>query len=526
MSSSRTKNSDLTTLRKRATREPEDDVSSRPTIRPLEKRGKSTIPGAATFSKSVEHTDPGFVSSEAASFETEGHLEPRRVSDEITGRRPNGDDSIRETSVLNENWLARNGHSVTYAGIFLFTLVLYFRPYELIPALSGFHSIALIFAVATLLIYLPSQITVEGTITALPIEIKCVLFITAWALLTIPIAKNPGLAWATFTDTFIKVVLIFIVMVNTLRTEFRIKALMWLGIGVGLMLSWQAVDLYMKGEFKTEGYRVSVDFGGMFGNPNDMSIHLVIFIPLAIALGAAARNWLIKLLFFACAAIMTAGSLVTQSRGAFLGMIAVAAVLVWKLGRRQRFKAMLIACSAGLVTVLLAPGNYGLRILSIFIPSLDPVGSSSQRTDLLIRSILVTLRNPQGIGIGNFEIVGVYNLGTHNAFTQVSSELGWLAFAAYMVILVSPILKLNLIEKQLFAKADGSWLYYLSIGVQASLAGYFVSSFFSSVAYQWYVYYPVAYAIGLRRIYQLGQDQTGLTATEPVIRNGLEVQHA
>lgn len=407
----------------------------------------------------------------------------------------------------NENWLARNGHSLTFAGVFLFTLVLYFRPYELIPALSGFHSIALVIAVATLLIYLPTQITVEGTITALPVEIKCVLFIAAWALLSIPIAKSPSLAWATFNDTFIKVVLMFVVMVNTLRTERRIKALMWLGIAVGLMLSWQAVDLYSKGEFKTEGYRVSVDFGGMFGNPNDMSIHLIIFIPLAVALGAAARNWLVKALFFISAVVMTAGAFVTQSRGGFLGLIAVAAVLVWKLGRRQRLKAMFIGGVAGLTAILLAPGNYGLRILSIFIPSLDPVGSSNERTELLIRSVLVTLRNPLGIGIGNFEIVGSHNLGTHNAFTQVSAELGWLAFAAYLIIVFSPIRKLDHIERRLFASGDNGWLYYLSIGVQASIAGYMVSSFFSSVAYHWYVYYPVAYAIGMRRIYQLGQPE-------------------
>ena len=186
---------------------------------------------------------------------------------------------------LGENWIARNGHSVTYVGIFLFTLVLYFRPYELIPALSGFNSIAMIFAIATLIVFVPSQVTTDGTLTAMTTEVKCVLFITAWALISIPLAKSPGLAWETFNDTFIKVMLMFIIMANTVSSKLRLKGLMWLGIGVGIMLSLEALDLYANGQFKTEGYRVSIDFGGMFGNPNDMSIHLVIFIPLAIALG-------------------------------------------------------------------------------------------------------------------------------------------------------------------------------------------------------------------------------------------------
>ncbi|NOT48364.1 MAG: hypothetical protein HOP17_11520 [Acidobacteria bacterium] len=511
------------------------------TLRPLNGKGVAGVRADKTISPAKDRvTTTGKTFSKAAGNVTESSTFSKPA--ETIARPPETEVSFAQppsrpvvepvisathfTPISNDTWLARNGHNLTFAGIFLFTLVLYFRPYELIPALSGFQSIALIIAVATLLVFLPTQFTLEGNFTALPIEVKCALFVTAWALLTIPLAKNPGLAWATFNDTFIKVVLMFIVMVNTLRTKKRITALMWLGIGVGLMLSWQAVDLYQRGEFKTDGYRVSVDFGGMFGNPNDMSIHLVIFIPIAVALGAAAKSWLMKAVFFASAAIMTAGSFVTQSRGAFLGMIAVAAVLVWKFGRRQRFKTTLIACVAGIITILLAPGNYGLRVLSIFIPSLDPVGSSDQRTELLMRSIVVTLRNPLGIGIGNFEIVGTHNLGTHNAFTQVSSELGWLAFAAYMIFLLSPIRKLDLMERQLFAKDDNSWLYYLSIGVQASIAGYFVSSFFSSVAYNWYVYYPVAFAIGLRRIYQL-ENESGMSEhPNAVIRTDLEAQPA
>ncbi len=449
-----------------------------------------------TFSKEVL-ADPGAIGAEVKS----------EIAADRTVPEPALSPADIPFSAKSENWLSRKGHTITFVGIFLFTLVLYFRPYELIPALAGFQSIALIIAIATLLVFVPVQMSLEGTPTALPTEVKCVLFLTVWALISIPLAKSPGLAWATFNDTFIKVVLIFIVMVNTLRTPLRVKSLIWLGIAVGIMLSIQAVDLYMKGEFRTEGYRVSVDFGGMFGNPNDMSIHLVIFIPLAIALGAGASRIAAKAVFFAAAGIMTAGSLVTQSRGAFLGLIAVASVLVWKLGRGNRLKAVLIAGAIGLTIILLAPGNYGLRILSIFVPSLDPVGSSNQRSELLIRSLWVTLRNPLGIGIGNFEIVGSHNLGTHNAYTQVSSELGWLAFAAYLALVSNPIRRLNRIENELFGGGDRSWLYYLAIGVQASIAGYLVSSFFSSVAYHWYVYYPVAYAIGLRRIYQLGETE-------------------
>ena len=410
----------------------------------------------------------------------------------------------------NDRWINRNGHSLTYIGIFLFTFVLYFRPYELIPGLSGLSSIAFILAIATLLIYLPTQISSEGSLTILSTEVKCVLFITFWALLTMPLAKSPGTVWETFNDTFNKVIVMFIVMVNTLRTPARLKGLMWLSIGVGVMLSFQAVELYRAGEFAAEGYRVSVEYGGMFGNPNDLAMHLVIVTPMAFAFGMAAKKMSARILYFGLTFLLIIGNMVTQSRGAFLALIAVATVLVWKLGKKQRFKVVLISLVVGILFIAVAPGDYGKRILSIFIPSLDPVGSSDQRKELLELSLIVTLRNPWGIGLGNFPIVGVRNLQTHNAYTQVSSELGWLAFACYLILIVSPLRKLGAIERQLFANEETNWLYYMAIGVQGSIVAYMVASFFGAVAYNWFLYYPIAYAICLRRIYRASQIEKGI----------------
>ncbi|MGI8494594.1 MAG: O-antigen ligase family protein [Pyrinomonadaceae bacterium] len=434
----------------------------------------------------------------------------------------------KDEKLLNsDNWLKRNGHTLTYAGVFLFTLFVYFRPYELIPGLSALSSMAWILAVATLVIYLPTQFSTEGNLTVLSTEVKCVLFMAAWAILTMPIAKNRALAWETFNDTFSKVVVIFIIMVNTLRTPARLKGLMWLSIGIGVMLSYQAIGLYRQGIFEAEGYRVQVDFGGMFGNPNDLALHMVIFIPIALMLGVGAKNKILKIIYFAAAAMMAAGNMVTQSRGGFLGLIAISAALVWKLGRKQRLKTILVSSVIGIIVMTLAPGNYGLRVLSIFIPGLDAAGSSDQRSELLKQSIFVTLRNPWGIGIGNFPEVGLRNLQTHNAFTQVSSELGVLAFLAFVILIVSPLRKLAAVERRMFEAEDFSWIYYMSIGLQASIIGFMVSGFFGPVAYNWFVYYPIAYAVCLRRIYQTERGEKVIeTEKQDGLRNYFKLQKA
>lgn len=403
----------------------------------------------------------------------------------------------------SELWIKRNGHNLTYAGLYFFSILVLFRPYELIPALSFLATSAFIVALATLAIYIPTQLTTEGSLTVFPTEVKCVLAMALIALLTMPIAKDPPTAWETFNDSFIKAVLMFIVMVNVLRTRRRLMGLMWLSLAVGIFLSFTAIDMYLRGELNSEGYRVDVGVKGLFGNPNDMALHLVTMIPLAVCLGIASRSRVIRLVYFGMAMLFVAANTVTFSRGGFLGLIAASAVLIWKLGRKHRMNVSIASIVVGTLFILIAPGNYGVRILSIFGLAADPNGSSNERQELLKLSILVSLRNPWGIGIGNFPIVSSRNLVTHNAYTQVSSELGLLGLAVYLIFIISPFRKLGAIERTFFAKDKYDWFYYMSIGLQASIVGYMVSSFFVAVAYNWFIYYLIAYAIAFRRIYQI-----------------------
>ncbi|HQX55725.1 MAG TPA: hypothetical protein PLP07_07345 [Pyrinomonadaceae bacterium] len=450
----------------------------------------------------AEHSEPKSEGGLSSEFGPDISL----TADDIdpAGQPPRRRERKQEKDVkllTGERWLVRNGHTFTYVGLFIFSILVLFRPYELIPQLSFLSATAFYVALATLAIYLPAQIATEGNLTMLSTEVKAVLALTALSIVTMPIARDPAVAWETFNDPFIKAVIIFVVLVNAVRTRRRLMGLMWLSILIAVYLSFSALDMYMNGEFTVESYRVGVDVRGMFGNPNEMAMHLVMMTPLVIALGIATKSKLAKFGLFGSALLFVGGNMVTFSRGGFIGLIVVGAMLGWKLGRKHRLNVTIVTLALGAVTVLAAPGNYGLRMLSIFIPGLDPVGSSDQRKELLIRSLLITARNPWGIGIGNFPIVGIHNLQSHNAFTQVSSELGILGLAAYLVFMISPFRKLAAIERLLFDKGEQGWYYYMAIGLQASIVGYMVSSFFASVAYNWFIYYLIAYAVAFRRCY-------------------------
>jgi putative inorganic carbon (hco3(-)) transporter len=283
-----------------------------------------------------------------------------------------------------------------------------------------------------------------------------------------------------------------------------LKGLLLLAIAVSCWLSLGALNDYRLGLLTVEGYRVAGVGGGIFGNSNDMAFHLVTIMPIAIALIFAARGVIRKVVFAVSVALMIGAIVVTYSRGAFLGGLVALGFLAWKLGRSNRLTIFVLGAVVLLLFLALAPGNYSVRLLSIFVPSLDPVGSSGARQGELFRSLYVAIRHPAfGVGMGNYASEMSYaGLVTHNAYTQVASEMGMTALAIYTMFVVTPLKRLGQIARETLVARANSRYYYLAVGLQASLLAYLVSSFFASVAYLWYVYYLVAYAVCLRRIYE------------------------
>src|SRR5215468_10988571 len=173
------------------------------------------------------------------------------------------------------------GHSLTFAGLFLFCLVLYVRPYEFFPQVPLLQNIALILALATLAVYVPTQLALEGKLTIRPREMKLLTALLVIALLSIPLALDPMMAWNGFIDYF-KVVLMFLVLINVVRTQGRLRLLFLLVLIVSCVLAAGAVNDYMAGRLDLGGRRIKGMIGGMFDNPNDLALHLVTIIPIAI----------------------------------------------------------------------------------------------------------------------------------------------------------------------------------------------------------------------------------------------------
>lgn len=397
----------------------------------------------------------------------------------------------------------RSGHVPSYIGLLLFTVVTYFRPQEFFPSLATVQ-LALFMALATLLVYLPSQLAIQGNVTERLREVNLLMLLTLLALLSIPFGISPPDALNAFWE-FMKAIIIFIVIVNVVFTTRRLKGMFLIALAVTCTLAIGAINDYRLGNLSVEGYRVSgIITGGMFENPNDLGIHLAIMFPLLLSLALASRRIVMKVLYAVGTVLCLSASVVTFSRGNFLGIVAGALVLALKLRRRRRFLVVVSVVVGVLTFGSLTPPSYWIRVASIFDPSLDAFGSSSMRGELLKQSFLVTLRHPIiGVGIGNFTLMSARSLVSHNSYTQIGAEVGAFALLIYVMFIVAPLRRLKMIERETLTlkTPTDSWFYFLAVGLQASLVAYMVSSFFASVAFYFFVYYLVGYAVCLRHIY-------------------------
>jgi len=412
-----------------------------------------------------------------------------------------GEQSGRDLSVL------KHGHSLSFIGLFVFTFLVYFRPYELFPSLTWLSTSAFWVATFTLICFVPTQLGLENQITIRPKEVKAVGILVVAAMLSIPLALSPSRAWFAFIE-YLKVVVMFVVMVNVVRTHRRLNLLIALVFFVSCILSIGAMNDYRAGNLALAGKRIAGVVGGLFANPNDMALHLVTIIPISAVLAINAKSISKKLALTLCTLVMLGGLVVTFSRGGFLGLVFVTIVLSWKMARTNRVIVAAIAILLITLVIAVAPNAYRERIVT------TNDDSAIARTDDLKRSIYIAVRHPLvGVGMENYILYSNVNKVTHNSYTQVAAEMGIPALAVYLFLLLTSLQSLRKTEQNSVRKGLRDRNYYVSIGLQASLVGFMVSSFFASVAYLWYMYYLVGYSVSFTRLSQ-ATTESAVTTTK------------
>ena len=360
------------------------------------------------------------------------------------------------------------------------------RPGDWIPGLSNVPLAKIAGTLALLALIVSVRYVRQG----LPREVIYIALLVGQLFLAS--ALSPiwrGGAVQTTLD-FSKVLIIVIVMAIAVSTVKRLRLLMIIQAASVAVVAGVSV---LKGHLLVG--RLQGTLGGIYSNPNDLALAIVISLPLCLALLFLTRSRVWKITWALALLMMVYAVFLTGSRGGFFSLVAVAAVCLWEFSIRGRRRYLLML--AALVGVILWQSSSGMlaaRLNGTFNQKEDAASaydSAQQRQQLFWRSIEVTEEHPlSGVGPGNFEVLSGNWHVTHNSFTQMSSEGGVPAFLLYVLILWSGFKNVSRTKRFVRGRPD---LSLLALALNASLASFLVGSFFASVAYQFFPYLFVAY---------------------------------
>jgi hypothetical protein len=395
---------------------------------------------------------------------------------------------------------AAQAHSIAYGGLILFTILLYLRPNDLLPI--GTFPIVRIITIGTLVAFFVERFGQGGPVSVMPRPFRYLLVVAGLTILSIPFGLDPSASFTGFTDLFLKILLVFLLTINVVTSFRRLRLLMEVTVLCAAVIGLLTLSQYVQGKNLVEDFRAAGALGGAFRNPNDLALAMNVLLPISFGLVLSRPHPVSKVLYLVCATVLALTTVATQSRAGFLTIVIAAAFFVVRLGRR--YPATWAVGGLGAVAFLASSSG---RVLSMFDASgggSTAAESASARWGLMMRGIEVAGANPIrwlfGVGMDNFHIVSHKELVNHNAFLQVFNEVGLPAMIFYILFLVSVIGITARIAKRYRKERRYRQVWVTAIAIQTSLVAYVVGSFFASVAFHWYVYYPAAFAVCLQQL--------------------------
>jgi O-antigen ligase len=414
--------------------------------------------------------------------------------------------SVAEPEPLQtQSTVADGWNRAAFAGLFFFTVLLYVRPNSLFPELLGTLPLAKAACAVALLAGALAFVRVRR-LPAFPLEAKMVVLIALLGALLTPFAESRELSLGILMESYVKVACVFVLLINIVDTRRRLLMLLQLTVAAGAVFALKAVMDYAAGNFPIKGERIA-GFPGIFYNPNSLAAMLVPTFAFAVVLAARSAGFA-RAAYVACSALLYLGAVATMSRGGFLALTAVVAVLTWKLAGRSRRAVVPVVGHALVALALALPSTFSNRNVTVLRPSAHTESSNQQRVKLLEHGVSLMERRPGiGIGMGNYRVHSDENKVAHNSYVEILVELGIVGLAAYLIVLLAPIPPLRRIEFEAARGRGAPWdpgdreAYCLSVGIQAALVAFMVHSLFRSAEYNWEGYLLVGYAIALRMIW-------------------------
>jgi O-antigen ligase len=280
----------------------------------------------------------------------------------------------------------------------------------------------------------------------------------------------------------------------------RCRALMYVNIAGGVFLLLTCMKFGGSGSGSDDG-RFTIPNSLFYSNANELGLALLLAITSFLFL-LYKRAVIVRILSMAGIVLCFLFALKTGSRGCLLASIAMFGMIFF-FSRNKVMTVIFVLPMIGL-TLLMLPGATMHRLLLF---GTDPgvseaqtdediaaIGSQMQRRELFKTSLAMTIRHPIfGVGPDEFSVAAAGDsakkgvraawLGTHNSYTQVSSECGIPALICYCAVLGFCFRSNWQLYRQTRHNPALKDVTTLSFCLLASALVYAVSTFFFHIAY-------------------------------------------
>jgi O-antigen ligase len=328
------------------------------------------------------------------------------------------------------------------------------------------------------------------------------LAFVVWMLLAVPFSSWKGGSTHVFLEYLrTQVVLLFLIAGCVVSwQDFRrlikvIIAATVFNVAAGLIIKKASIDN-------------RADFGDItFGNSNDFAAVLQLLLPIVLILVFSPKtSAFIRVLACGLFILGEYVSLSTGSRASLIAMICSGLFLFLRGKASQKVGLILMVPIVAVGSFAILPGDVVSRLGSMVSKNDNTaenngaVASSVGREYLLRQSLIMTLQHPLfGVGTGEFQNVegaqarsrgegGLWH-ETHNAYTQVSSEIGIPAAIFFIGAILSTFLLFNRVYKKAQQHPelkDSKEIAVIALCLMMSMVGFCTNLCFLSLAYTFF----------------------------------------
>lgn len=377
-------------------------------------------------------------------------------------------------------WLLAKSFSRPYMGVYAWTWISLMNPHRLAWGVAYDFPFALVIAGAT------SISLMTGKQTKLPIwsrESVVLLLYVIWVCVTTLFAVNPPGAMREL-DRFLKIQLFVFLTLWLMSDREKLNGFIWVMV---LSIGYYGVKGGIFTILTGGGSRVWGPEGSFVGGNNEIGLALLITVPLMRYLQLQAKNpWIERGL--AVSMLLSAIAILgTQSRGAFLGIMAIG-FFFW-LKTRHKLGATLLVGMVGVVVLTFMPDSWWTRMDTIKTYNED--ASAMGRINAWTVAWRIAGDRITGGGANLFtpaifqqyapDPYDVHDV--HSIYFEVLGEQGYPGLALWLSLGIMTWLRCSAIIKHGKNNPSHKWAVDLASMVQVSLIGYATAGAFLGLSY-------------------------------------------